>query len=1082
MKNLRRFDLLTPASVRIHLEPMRSLKSKAVISALFLLFLSAWRQESMGQVAWSRWNGLGAATSVASLTNSANFFLTPDNTGIISSPDYTSADTGFGIQIIGFITPPVSGSYTFFLAADDQAAAFLSTNAIPTGMRLLCQEPNWANHDEWVGPGAGGGRFSSPFSATNPANIGTATLIAGQTYFIELLMKEGAGDSGGASVALQWQAPGDAPPTNGQPSRVPPYISAAAHPNQSVSILDPPHSETVNEGAAAYFSVQPDGFPPYTFQWLDNGNPIPNAGAQQYRISPVSGSQNGDQLSVTVTDSRGNSVTSSAAILSVILDTSPPTVVRAWGSPSFTNLTVRYNKPMSADASNPSHYAIGGLAVSGGVLNTNNNTDVILTTTVQATNHLYTVSISGVTDATSTGNIIAANTTAQFHSWVFMPGWAYHKIYQNIAFTTADASLSDFETSPGFLNGWPDSYDFLNSFAQFEDPSLANYGDTIEAWFTPSASGSYGFFMINDDQGDIQLSTDNTPANLADLFSQFCCAAQYDPSDPLPSPSLTAGANYYLEGFHTHGSDASAYFGVAITNPAGTPGFPVTIPGNLLSTYVDPDLGSVAITNQPAASINTNAGSSVTLNVGASGSGGTLAYQWQRALAGSTNFASIPGATGASFTTPPLGTNDAGTQFRVAVTVVTPFPKTGTSVPTFVNTVNALSITPVLLSAGSLNGAYVGLLFNEPMDATSLTNPSNYSVAGATVSSVALALNQTGAKLNLISPLKTNFSVTVNNVKDLSGHAIAANSQAQGSIMLPGWLEQDLGEPGLDPVNAGSSFVDGDGSIQVSAGGGGLDNFTDGARFIYTTNSDDFDFATRVESVGAVDAFSSAALMIRQSLDAGSADAFIRVAPAATASTTDGTGSGANLYEANQRVFQDGLTTFGWTDPALPAPSFSAPAYPSAWIRIVRRGSSLIGYRSSDGLNWTVLTTNNPAAPFTDPVYVGITVTANNNSPGLQNITTGVFGYAGPTPSAPTQKGGTLSFTLTSGNIVLGWPTNDPSQLQFVTNLPAMTNLPATAWQTITNVPSKVNGTYYVTNALSTAPKKFFRLSRPKTP
>ena len=324
----------------------------------------------------------------------------------------------------GFITPPTSGTYTFYVAADDQALVFLSTNSNPAGKKLLCLEPNWADHDEWVGPGSGGGRYSPPYSPTAPANVGAATLAAGQTYYVELLMKEGPGDAGGASLALQWQAPGDPAPTNGQPSRVTPYISGALHTNQAVSIPFPPLPQTVVEGGAAYFFVQPDGYPPYSFQWTDNGNVISNAGAQQLLLGPVGTANNGDQVAVTVTDAQGNILTSDPVTLTVLLDTNPPVVTRAWGSATLTNLTIRFNKPLSAGAANPTNYSMAGLTVTGAVLNTVNNTDVILTTTTQATNHLYTVTINGVRDGTQTGNPIAPNTTASFHSWFLLPGWA----------------------------------------------------------------------------------------------------------------------------------------------------------------------------------------------------------------------------------------------------------------------------------------------------------------------------------------------------------------------------------------------------------------------------------------------------------------------------------------------------------------------------------------------------------------------------------------------------------------------------------------------------------------------------------
>src|SRR5262249_5367746 len=44
----------------------------------------------------------------------------------------------------------------------------------------------------------------------------------------------------------------------------------------------------------------------------------------------------------------------------------------------------------------------------------------------------------------------------------------------------------------------------------------------------------------------------------------------------------------------------------------------------------------------------------------------TIAYQWQRAAAGSSTFVSIAGANGTSYTTPVLTLADSGAQYRLA--------------------------------------------------------------------------------------------------------------------------------------------------------------------------------------------------------------------------------------------------------------------------------------------------------------------------------------------------------------------------------------------------------------------------------
>jgi hypothetical protein len=53
-----------------------------------------------------------------------------------------------------------------------------------------------------------------------------------------------------------------------------------------------------------------------------------------------------------------------------------------------------------------------------------------------------------------------------------------------------------------------------------------------------------------------------------------------------------------------------------------------------------------------------------------------------------------------------------------------------------------------------------------------------------------------------------------------------------------------------------------------------------------------------------------------------------------------------NGHEQNQRLTKGGLTS-GWGNPS------TAPTYPNAWLRLQRSGTTIHGYRSTDGVNWT---------------------------------------------------------------------------------------------------------------------------------
>lgn len=76
-----------------------------------------------------------------------------------SAVDYPSqfespSDTGnfFGVQMVGFVHPPTTGDYRFYLAADQVAELYLSTDDNPSNKRRIALEP-WPNHAprQWTG-------------------------------------------------------------------------------------------------------------------------------------------------------------------------------------------------------------------------------------------------------------------------------------------------------------------------------------------------------------------------------------------------------------------------------------------------------------------------------------------------------------------------------------------------------------------------------------------------------------------------------------------------------------------------------------------------------------------------------------------------------------------------------------------------------------------------------------------------------------------------------------------------------------------------------------------------------------------
>lgn len=137
------------------------------------------------------WDGL-AGTTVASLTNTPLYPSSPTRLRPLSSFDagQNIADS-YGSRIQGYVVPPVSGSYTFYLASDDDSRLLLGTGSLPSSVTQIASVSGYTGYSEW-------NKYGSQVSAAK-------SLTAGQRYYIETLQKEGGG---GDHVQVAWTGPG----------------------------------------------------------------------------------------------------------------------------------------------------------------------------------------------------------------------------------------------------------------------------------------------------------------------------------------------------------------------------------------------------------------------------------------------------------------------------------------------------------------------------------------------------------------------------------------------------------------------------------------------------------------------------------------------------------------------------------------------------------------------------------------------------------------------------------------------------------------------------------------------------------
>jgi hypothetical protein len=117
----------------------------------------------------------------------------------------------YGTRIRGYIVPPTTGNYTFWIASDDQSELWISTDDQPANLVRRAYVLTYTGWKQWtVEPNQ-----RSPILA----------LTAGQTYYFEAIQRD---YNGGDNLSVGWFKPGD-PGGGTVPSEVVPGSALAPY-------------------------------------------------------------------------------------------------------------------------------------------------------------------------------------------------------------------------------------------------------------------------------------------------------------------------------------------------------------------------------------------------------------------------------------------------------------------------------------------------------------------------------------------------------------------------------------------------------------------------------------------------------------------------------------------------------------------------------------------------------------------------------------------------------------------------------------------------------------------------------------
>lgn len=861
-----------------------------------------------------------------------------DPTYVTTSPAFEASinnDSGanFGRRLSGFIVPATSGLYDFFVNSDDSSDLFVSTSASAANKYLVAQETGWSDPRRWVSSG-GGSILSQKRSDTWSTTAGGVApyaagiqLTAGQKYYMEAVETEGGGgDNVGATMKLH----GAADPIDNMPS--------------------------VLTGSLIGMNAIRCGYVAFTQQ--PSAAVAPPMGTATFSAVGVSDST----LSVGVIgDPRP-------------LVLAPVYVIYQW----FKN----------------------GVAIPGAVSGTYVTPPLLPTD--NGAQFVCKIRALGYADAALNpiwSNSVTATVTISPPA-VWEPGFARVEYW-------AGRNRNDVETG---VAGTPT---YVTAVAQFAvSPDVGdNYARRFSAFFMPPATDTYVLWINADDDSDLFLNPTSDAPGGKQLVAQESGASgsllwldngankkSFSFVDPvtgtMPWASgipLTVGQKYYLEGVHHEGGGGDHFEATFTTfNDAGAMAnlAPVTLRGTNIGMYA-PKCSFVAFTQQPQdvtaisllpASFSAAGTSDSTLSVSPNGPptlNNFMVYQWYK------NAVAIPGATAATLTIPQVLPADDGAQIVCAIRALgygdaggnalwsnsTPATLTVTTVPA------TLKYAAYVVNTNQgPTVAYVTLAFDKSMNVGTLLTAANYTLAGGLAKTGVITVNSNNNRQVAITVTGTfapGATITLNNLVDAAAQPVASGMVA--SVNAIPLTTSDVGTPGVDPIFPTMLWVDGARDYTIVAEGSDFWNNADGGNLSWELKTGNFDVVTRVKSVTYTSTWAKGGLMARDTLDAGSRNWNIVCDPT----------PGANAIEANSRVALNGASA-GF-DGARPA-----PAYPNAWVGLMRNGNVMTAYYSTNGVNWTLTGTQDATlvgdlAPLPATMYVGLCVTAHNNdTPGVE--------------------------------------------------------------------------------------------------
>ena len=176
-----------------------------------------------------------------------------------------------------------------------------------------------------------------------------------------------------------------------------------------------------------------------------------------------------------------------ATLITPLGTTNVPVISRVTGLPDRTHAVVTFSKPVTAAATNLANYSLsGGLAVLNATLDPVAQRDVTLTTSLQTTSQLYTVTVSNVRDVTPSHLVMAPGSTATFLSAQALASGYQAVMIDDLPVAYYPLDETNGTTAVDVVGGYNGAYQWVGSTVTLGVASVSPYLGTAVN-FTPNA-------------------------------------------------------------------------------------------------------------------------------------------------------------------------------------------------------------------------------------------------------------------------------------------------------------------------------------------------------------------------------------------------------------------------------------------------------------------------------------------------------------------------------------------------------------------------------------------------------------------